>query len=106
MKGNHPPDDLHFEWRWSFGAPPEVVWPLVSDTERFNRAAGIPPVTFEMVSSPQRGIYRIGRLKAGSRRITWDEFPFDFEEPRRFSVRRGYHSGSVAEAEFMAELQP
>ena len=101
-----PPEDLRFEWRWTFGAPPEVVWPLISDTERFNRAAGIPPVQFEMVSSPERGIYRIGRLKSGARTISWDEHPFDFEEPRRFSVLRRYHSGPVAEAEFMAELTP
>jgi class 3 adenylate cyclase len=108
MKATRPPatDDLRFEWRWTFGAPPEVVWPVIADTERFNRAAGIPPVTFEMMSSPERGIYRVGRVKQGSRWLVWDEHPFDFEEPRRFSVLRRYHSGPVAEAEFMAELAP
>ena len=108
MKRTRPPaaDDLRFEWRWRFGAPPEVVWPVISDTERFNRAVGIPPVKFEMVSSPERGIYRVGRVKEGSRWVTWDEQPFDFEEPRRFSVLRRYHRGPVAEAEFMADLAP
>jgi carbon monoxide dehydrogenase subunit G len=108
MKRTRPPaaEDLLFEWRWRFGAPPEVVWPVISDTERFNRAAGIPPVKFEMVSSPERGIYRVGRVKEGSRWVTWDEHPFDFEEPRRFSVLRRYHRGPVAEAEFMADLAP
>jgi hypothetical protein len=33
-------DDLRWEWRWDFDAPPASVWPLVSDTERFNRPAG------------------------------------------------------------------
>src|SRR6185295_17320493 len=99
-------EDLRYEWRWRFDAAPEVVWPLVSDTERFNRAAGVPPVQFEMISSPERGIYRIGRVGTGRRAITWDEHPFDFEEPRRFSVRRAYHKGPVAEAHFMADLQP
>src|SRR5687767_1534087 len=106
MTRTRQPDDLLFEWRWKFAAPPDVVWPLISDTDRFNRAAGIPPVRFEMVSSPERGIYRIGRVKAGSRWTTWDEHPFDFEEPRGFSVLRRYHSGPVAEAEFTAELIP
>jgi class 3 adenylate cyclase len=101
-----PVEDLHYEWRWRFDAPPARVWPLISDTERFNRAAGVPPVEFEMVSSPERGIYRIGRVGKGPRAVTWDEHPFDFEEPRRFSVERRYHKGPVAKADFMARLEP
>jgi class 3 adenylate cyclase len=99
-------DDLRYAWRWEFDGPPEKVWPLVSDTERFNRAAGVPPVAYEMVESPERGIYRVGRTGTGRRAIAWDEHPFDFEEPRRFSVLRRYHNGPVAEAEFGAELVP
>jgi class 3 adenylate cyclase len=58
------------------------------------------------VESPERGFYRVGRARQGSRTIAWDEHPFDFEEPRRFSVLRVYHTGPVAEAEFGAELVP
>src|SRR5688500_16192565 len=106
MKRRARAEDLHFSWRWTFGAPPAVVWPLISDTDRFHRAAGIPPAQFGMRSRPERVIYRVGHDGKGARRISWDEHPFDFEDPRRFSVRRRYHNGPVAEAEFMAELSP
>ncbi|MEK9900974.1 MAG: hypothetical protein VW516_09525 [Rhodospirillaceae bacterium] len=29
-------------WDWSFDAPPETIWPILSVTARFSGAAGLP----------------------------------------------------------------
>jgi hypothetical protein len=31
--------DLHYRWEWQLRSTPEQLWPYVSDTQRFNRAA-------------------------------------------------------------------
>src|SRR5262249_19125264 len=35
---------VSFDWSWDLEASPEQLWPLVCNTERFNHAAGLPPV--------------------------------------------------------------
>jgi hypothetical protein len=35
--------EFHYRWGWHLGASLEALWPLVSDTNRFNRATGVPP---------------------------------------------------------------
>jgi hypothetical protein len=29
--------ELHHRWQWELGAAPAALWPLVSNTDRFNR---------------------------------------------------------------------
>src|SRR5947207_16016344 len=36
--------ELRFDWRHELAAAPDELWPLVADTDRFNRDTGVPPV--------------------------------------------------------------
>ena len=38
---------MHRTWTWTFELPPDQLWPLLADTNRFNEALGLPPYTLE-----------------------------------------------------------
>ncbi len=37
---------IQYEWSWNLESSPEELWPFVSDTERLNRAIGLPVVQY------------------------------------------------------------
>ncbi|HEX3246538.1 MAG TPA: DUF5939 domain-containing protein [Chloroflexota bacterium] len=93
-----------FETR--FATTPEELWPFIADTNRFNRAVGLPPVQFERVAG-EDGEAQIGELRAfGVAYARWNEHPFEWERPRGFSVKRDYSSGPLAHLRAGAELTP
>jgi adenylate cyclase len=110
---------LHFEARGRFKVPPEKLWPFVSDTQRMNRAIGLPVMRFTPEPLATGGTRVVGEhpigssvlaflgqvLPIGARRVTdegwlrwlprwpiarWVEHPFEFEAPRRYTVLREY----------------
>ena len=36
--------EFHYRWEFDLRASPQALWPLVADTNRFNRDAGVPVV--------------------------------------------------------------
>lgn len=97
------PRAFHYHWRWRLEASPEALWPLVADTSRFNRDAGLPPVEQGEAGANRRR--RLGFRRLGVP-IAWEEEPFEWLEPERFSVVRRYARGPVAEMRVAAELHP
>ena len=116
--------EQHFRWTWELAAPPVALWPLVSNTDRFNRDCGYPPVTllapeaiagtstpFEAFGPGRRSGQRLTntrRLRASVMGLTieWDEFAFEWLAPTRYAVERTYYSGPVAKMLMSCELQP
>ena len=95
---------FHYRWVWELESSPEAVWPLVADTNRFNRDAGVPALDAAGVDAAT-GAHRLrfARLGVG---IEWDEEPFEWVRPFRFGVVRRYLRGPVAEMEVKVELTP
>ena len=85
------------------GSTPEQLWPLVSDTNRFNRDAGVPAVESLGVESNARRRLRLRRLGV---EVEWEEQPFEWVSPHRFSVERAYVRGPVASMRTSAALEP
>ncbi|OLE53517.1 MAG: hypothetical protein AUG51_12565 [Acidobacteria bacterium 13_1_20CM_3_53_8] len=97
---------FHYHWDYDLESSPDRLWPLIADTNRFNRDTGVP-----IVESAQDG----ARLKNARRRlrlfkfgipVEWEEQPFEWIRPRRFGVVRRYSKGPVAEMRVLAELIP
>jgi hypothetical protein len=94
-------------WTWDFKSPPAALWPLVSNTERFNRDCGFPP--FE-VRPPEAGQPPpepgVRRLKATYLGIVgeWEEREFEWVQPVRFSVERKFSKGPLARMILTCEL--
>jgi class 3 adenylate cyclase len=103
----HP--EQHFRWTWDLVSPPEALWPLVSNTDRFNRDCGYPPITVVPPPSQQAATLtnaRRIRVSLMGLVIEWDELAFEWLAPRKFGVDRTYHSGPVARMVMFCELIP
>lgn len=98
--------EYHFDWQIDLVSPPEALWPLAADTNRFNHDTGLPAIT-HITNAPdlKPGKYRLTFTLFGQR-VTWDESPFDWVYPHRFGVLREYLAGPVKQMRVSAELTP
>jgi serine/threonine protein kinase/class 3 adenylate cyclase len=97
---------IHYDWSWELDAPPQQLWPYVSNTERLNRAAGVPAVQFTTRPEPGRRVRRFGRFRKAGLTAAWEEHPFEWVEGRRFGVLRAYHEGPFKWIVATVELEP
>ena len=100
--------EFHYRWEWQLQSSPEELWPLLADTNRFNRDTGVPEV--ENVTGDGGGRLtnsrrRLRLFKLGMA-VEWEEQPFEWIRPYRFGVLRRYIKGPVAELRVQAELTP
>jgi class 3 adenylate cyclase len=96
--------EFHYQWEWHLEASPENLWPLMADTNRFNRDTGVPAIEQRGVTAPNaRRRLRLFRLGVP---VEWEEEPFEWTRPHRYSVKRRYSSGPVADMRTLAELNP
>ncbi len=97
--------EFHYRWHWHLQASPETLWPLVADTNRFNRDTGVPAIK-KQGTQPLTNARRQLRLVRLGVAIEWEEEPFEWVMPFRYGVVRHYHSGPVAEMRILTELIP
>jgi serine/threonine protein kinase/class 3 adenylate cyclase len=89
----NPRDLVQFDFRWELDASPRQLWPLVSNTERLNRALGLSAVTFTAEYDPDSGLKRFGRFKTSGVQVSWREHPYEWVEGRRMGVLREFSQG-------------
>ena len=104
---------FHYRWEWQLRSSPDALWPLVTDTNRFNRDVGVPHL--ERVADPWPSGGPTTAKSAGRRRlrlvrfgipIEWEEEPFEWVRPSRFGVMRRYVTGPVATMRVLVDLAP
>ncbi|HWT00584.1 MAG TPA: DUF5939 domain-containing protein [Pyrinomonadaceae bacterium] len=93
--------EFRYRWEYDLEASPEELWPLLADTNRFNRDAGVPSVE----ALGRAGDARRLRLFKFGVAVEWEEQPFEWIRPYRFGVVRRYTKGPVSEMRVEAELQ-
>jgi len=99
--------DFHYRWEFDLESSPEQLWPLVADTNRFNRDTGVPEVEAVSAKGTRRGNARRRlRLFFLGMAVEWEEQPFEWTRPQRFGVVRRYTKGPIAELRVLAELIP
>lgn len=84
------------DWSWDLRARPEQLWPYVSNSQRINRAAGIPSVAYERVIDPDKGVRLFGSFRLAGLAIRWEEHPFEWIEGQRTSILREFTQGPFA----------
>jgi class 3 adenylate cyclase len=94
--------EYHYNWELNLAASPELLWPFIADTNRFNRDTGLPSVERLGVSN---GVSQM-RFKMPFVNIEWQENPFEWTYPYRFGIVRNYQKGPLAEMRVLCELNP
>jgi serine/threonine protein kinase/class 3 adenylate cyclase len=97
---------LIFDFTWDLESAPRDLWPHVSNTERLNRAIGLPAVAFTAEAAPTGKVRRFASAKVGGLPAVWEEHPFEWVEPRRFGVLREYSRGPFKWFVSLVELTP
>ncbi len=97
--------EFYYKWEWNLPATPENLWPLVSDTNRFNQDTGLEALDFNEPSPTGMG-RRLRFRRLGLVPVEWDESPFEWVYGRRFGVVRHYTQGPVAEMRVLTTLEP
>ncbi len=73
---------------WELKSSPTQLWPFVSNTERLNRALGLPSVNYRTENHPQGGVRKFGEFKLGAVHVAWEEHPFEWIEGKRMGILR------------------
>ncbi|MBZ0287295.1 MAG: DUF5939 domain-containing protein, partial [Anaerolineae bacterium] len=99
--------EFHYHWEYTLQAEPETLWPLVADTNRFNRDTGVPAV--KRRNKPDEALPNARRRLGLSRfgvPVEWDEEPFEWVRPYKHGVKRRYSKGPVGEMSVLTEMTP
>jgi serine/threonine protein kinase/class 3 adenylate cyclase len=97
---------LQFEFRWELESSPRQLWPLVTNTDRLDRAIGFPAVQYTTRYEEGYGVrsFAEGR-KAGMVEIG-EEHPYEWVESRRMGILREYSQGPFIWLVSAVELIP
>src|SRR5437764_11043656 len=96
--------DFHYRWEFDLKSSPEQIWPLIADTNRFNRDTHVPSVETLSTAAGLKNHRRRLSLSSFGIPIEWEEQPFEWVRPKVFGVVRRYSKGPVAELRVLAEL--
>lgn len=104
-----PEAPTHYSWTWDLASSPEELWPLVSNTDRFNRDCGFPSVALvppaEITGQHSLDAQRLRTNHLGLV-IEWDERPFEWVINRSFGVERLFLHGPFSRISAHCELSP
>jgi eukaryotic-like serine/threonine-protein kinase len=101
-----PRDLVKFDFQWELDASPLQLWPYVSNTERLNRALGLPAVPFTSEYEDDSGVKRFGALKTAGLMVRWQEHPYEWVEGARMGVLREFSHGPFRWFVSAVELLP
>jgi hypothetical protein len=93
--------EFHYKWVWDFASAPEALWSLVSDTNRFNRDTGLPPM--QLLGIEKR--VKLVKFKIPLVNVVWEEEPFEWTYPYRFGILRRYLTGPLLEMSVDCRLE-
>ncbi len=88
-----------------FDCPAEALWPLISNTNRLNRALGLPDLSVKGSGAARDYSLRVNLRKMGLG-LTWREEPFEWVEGRYFTLVRIFEGGPLARWDATFTLTP
>jgi hypothetical protein len=94
--------EFYFDWHWDLHSSPEAIWPLASDTNRFNRDTGQPEV---VMLDNVKGTKHL-RMNLPIIQVEWEEEPFEWTYPYSFGVLRTYSKGPIDEMQVQVNFDP
>jgi class 3 adenylate cyclase len=83
----------------------ERLWPLLTDTERTNRATGLAPVVYRASDGPSAARY-IGQTSLGGFDVEYEEMPTEWVHHQHFRIVRRMRSGPMTRLELTTRFTP
>lgn len=90
------PRDHSRIWVWDFAVPPASLWPHISDTARFNEAAGTPRYTVEEIPQADGSVIRRATASYKGVAVEWDDPPYEWVLQQAFRQMRVFRRGPLA----------
>ncbi len=89
----------------TFEAPAELVWALLGDTGRFDRAMGLtlPIYRWEVIEGHRE---HVGRAKQNGLDVEWIEPPYEWVEGRLLHATRRFIKGPLGDGGVHIEVEP
>ena len=97
---------LRFEFRWELDSSPRQLWPLVTNTDRLDRAIGFPAMKYTTRYEEGRGVRTFAEGRKAGMTEVGEEHPYEWVEPRRMGVMREYSQGPFVWLVSSVELLP
>src|SRR5262245_23980566 len=97
---------LRFEFRWDLESSPRPLWPLVTNTDRLDRAIGFPALKYTTRYEEGRGVRTFAEGRKAMMTEVGEEYPYEWVEPRRMGVLREYSQGPFVWVVSTVELRP
>jgi class 3 adenylate cyclase len=95
--------EQHFHWQWQLQSDPVTLWPLVSDTNRFDRDSGTPRIAEQSALDNARQQVKMTMFGMN---MAYVQEPFEWTYPQRFGVLRRFVGGPFETLRIQAELTP
>ncbi len=96
---------FYYHYTWNLQASPDEIWPMIADTNRYNRDTGVPPLI-----KTGEGHIRNARRRLSFRQfgilLEWEEDPFNWVYPHSIEVNRHYSRGPMAEMRVLVTMEP
>ncbi len=86
-----------------FAAPRELVWALLADTNRYDRALGLTPPRYRWTTIDGRHV-QVGEATQNGVAMSWIEQPYEWVEGRWLYGRRRFISGPASEGGLRIEV--
>lgn len=86
---------ITFSKKITVQVPPEQLWSFLADTDRLDRAVGIPPISF--TPDPNKKGYNLATTTFKGIRLEYEEFPYEWVEPQYYKILRRFTKGPVEE---------
>lgn len=84
---------------------PELMWKALSDTDRLNKALGLPPIQLKPIQSSQGARFRISTTFEGTP-VQFDELPTTWIQGQDFTIRRLMTEGPLSTFEMRFRFRP
>jgi adenylate cyclase len=90
---------------FDLAASPERVWPLLTDTDRFNRLFGLAAVVYRPIEPGDGAARFVAETRASGFKLVYDEYPYEWTYARNFGVFRRMHGGPVESYRWSCKLE-
>ena len=100
------PSELRGEWRLTLNHPPNLVWPILSDTVRFNEMSGLPRYELSETAEPDGSVRRVARARVAHFDVQWEELPVEWVTEQYFFQRRLFLNGPLIYMDASLSLAP